>query len=312
MEKTVLDLSESTAPADARPAGSSIFGLIRMMLLDVGLPLLAYYGLHAVGVSDYRALLAGSVVAGLRVAFVALRNRRLDGFAAFLMSLFAVGLALSFVTGDARFMLAKDSVGTAVAGLIFLGTCVVGRPMMFYAAQRFSATTSEKRAWWNTKWQTSPGFRRGFRVMSVVWGVGLLVEAAVRIPLIYLLPIHVMVGLSTVLQVVAFTLLMVWGGWYGKRMRRSGRAAEAARSAGADEHLVSTGLELVVNVDHTGGDLGVGELGSQPLKAGVGHGRGHRDQREDPQLGAGDPDELENPRVVKGMVEAIGKGKQQM
>ncbi len=269
MEKTARDLSESTAPAvvtvdsaDARPSGPSTFGLIRMMLLDVGLPLIAYYGLHAVGVSDYRALLAGTVVAGLRVAFVALRSRRLDGFAAFLMAIFTVGIGLSFATGDARFMLAKDSVGTAVAGLVFLGTCAVGRPLMFHAAQRFSATTSEKRAWWNIKWQTSPGFRRGFRVMSVVWGAGLLVEAAVRIPLIYVLPIDVMVGLSTVLQVTAFTLLMMWSVWYGKRMRRSGLAAEADRSAGTDEHLVSTGLELVVNVDYPGGDLRVGEFGS--------------------------------------------------
>ncbi len=88
---------------------------------------------------------------------------------------------------------------------------------MFYAAQRFSATTSEKQAWWNTMWRTRPAFRRGFRV---VWGVGLLVEAAVRIPLIYVLPIQVMVGLSTVLQAAVFTLLIAWTMWYGKRMRR--------------------------------------------------------------------------------------------
>ncbi|HKS50309.1 MAG TPA: VC0807 family protein [Pseudonocardiaceae bacterium] len=210
---------EGTAPADpvaARPAR-----LLRMMLVEVGLPVLAYYGLHAAGVSDYRALLAATLVAGLRVAFVAVRNRRLDGFAAFLMVLFAVGLALSFVTGDARFLLAKDSIGTAVAGLIFLGTCVVGRPMTFYAAQRFAATTAEKRAWWNTRWQTTPAFRRGFRVMSVIWGVGLLLEAAVRIPLIYVLPIDIMVGLSTVLQVAALTLIMTWNVWYGRRMQRS-------------------------------------------------------------------------------------------
>ncbi|HEX5348532.1 MAG TPA: VC0807 family protein [Pseudonocardiaceae bacterium] len=136
------------------------------------------------------------------------------------MAVFTVGLALSFATGDARFMLAKDSVGTAVAGLIFLGTCVVGRPMTFYAAQRFSAT-SEKQTWWNIKWQTSPGFRRGFRVMSMVWGVGLLIEAAMRIPLIYVLPIHVMVGLSTVLQAAVFTLLIAWTMWYARPDRDS-------------------------------------------------------------------------------------------
>ncbi len=223
-------LSDAPAPTPApahpgkvalpSPAAPATAGLIRMMLLDVGLPLLAYYGLHAAGVSDYRALLAGTVVAGLRVAFVALRDRRLDAFAGFLMAMFAIGLALSFITGDARFMLAKDSVGTAAAGLIFLGTCAARRPMMFHAAQRFSAITSEKRAWWDTMWQTNPAFRRGFRMMSVVWGVGLLSEAAVRIALIYVLPIQVMVGLSTVLQIAVFTLLMTWAVAYGKRMRR--------------------------------------------------------------------------------------------
>jgi hypothetical protein len=195
------------------------------MLVEVGLPVLTYYGLHAVGISDYRALLAATVVAGLRLAFVALRNRKLDGFAAFMMAVFAVGLALSFVTGDARFMLAKDSVGTTIAGLIFLGTCVVGRPLSFYAAQRFAATAGRSQTWWNDKWQTSPAFRHGFRVMSLTWGVGLLVEAAVRIPLIYVLPIDLMVGLSTVLQLAAFALLITWNVWYARRMR--------ARSQGA-------------------------------------------------------------------------------
>lgn len=233
-ESSVLS-ADPVGPAPAAPAGSLKAKLIRTILLDVGLPLFAYYGLHAVGVSDYRALLAGTVVAGLRVAFVALRNRRLDGFAAFLMAVFAVGLALSFVTGDARFMLTKDSVGTAAAGLIFLGTCVIGRPMSFYAAQRFSATTTGAATWWNTMWETSPTFRRGFRVMSAVWGIGLLVEALVRIPLIYLLPINVMVGLSTVLQVAAFTLLIAWNIWYGKRMQRLGRtAATTAKLPSAD------------------------------------------------------------------------------
>ena len=220
------DTSATPAPADpvtsaeARSGSATTIMLIRTMLLDVGLPLLAYYGLHAAGVSDYRALLAGTVVAGLRVGTVALRERRLDGFAGFLMAMFAIGLALSFVTGDARFMLVKDSIGTAVAGSIFLGTCVVGRPMMFYAAQRFSGTTGVKQAWWQDMWQTNPAFRRGFRMMSAVWGLGLLIEAAVRIPLIYVLPIHVMVALSTMLQLAAFALLMMWSVWYGKRMRR--------------------------------------------------------------------------------------------
>jgi hypothetical protein len=221
-----LETTEPAAdPSRAQPAKPATAGLIRMILVEVGLPVLTYYGLHAIGISDYRALVAATVVAGLRLGFVALHHRKLDGFAAFMMTVFAVGLALSFVTGDARFMLAKDSAGTAIAGLIFLGTCIIGRPISFYAAQRFAGTTGRSQTWWNDRWQTSPAFRRGFRVMSLVWGVGLLIEAAVRILLIYVLPIDVMVGLSTVLQLAAFTLLITWNVWYGRRMR--------ARSQGA-------------------------------------------------------------------------------
>jgi hypothetical protein len=42
------------------------------------------------------------------VGWVALRDRRVDPFAMFLMVVFGAGLALTFVTGDARFMLPLD------------------------------------------------------------------------------------------------------------------------------------------------------------------------------------------------------------
>ena len=40
-----------------------------------------------------------------------------------------------------------------------------------------------------------------YTVSSAVWGTGLLVEAAVRVPLVYLLPISVMVGVSEAMMV---------------------------------------------------------------------------------------------------------------
>jgi hypothetical protein len=46
-----------------------------------------------------------------------------------------------------------------------------------------------------------------------------VVEAAVRIPLIYVSPIGIMVGLSMVLQIAALVLLITWNMWHGRRMR---------------------------------------------------------------------------------------------
>lgn len=214
--------SDETASAprpqdlDDRP---DVRGIATMLLWDVGLSLGAYYGARALGFSPYVALLAGTVAAGLRVGYVALRSRKLDGFAAFLLGVFGVGLGLSFVTGDARFLLVKDSFTTAVAGLIFLGTCVFGRPLVFYAAKRATSGNAEREAAWEERWASEPGVRRTFLMLSLGWGFGLLAEAVVRIPLVYLLSIDVMAGLSTVIQVAAFALLTVWTIAYIKRAR---------------------------------------------------------------------------------------------
>ena len=55
-------------------------------------------------------------------------------------------------------------------------------------------------------------------------GVGLLLEAIVRIPLIYLLPIDVMVGVSTAMMVTVIVGLAIWNGWYGARTGPKARA----------------------------------------------------------------------------------------
>lgn len=227
------DLSETpmeTEDAVPRPADTddadtdfqvpSLWAQVRPLLWDVGLPVAAYYIARAVGETPYISLLAGTVVAGLRVGYVALRDRRFDGFAAFLLAIFGVGLALTFVTGDARFLLAKDSLSTGVAAFIFLGTCVLGRPMCYYAARRMVARTPAKARRWESLWDSSSDFRHLFIVMTLVWGFGMLAEAVVRLPLVYLLPIDVMAGLSTAMQVAMFVLLSLWTTWYLRWVQR--------------------------------------------------------------------------------------------
>ncbi len=111
---------------------------------DVGLPLAAYYGLHALGAADWPALLAATAVAGLRIVWVAVRDRRLNAFATMMLVVFGIGLILSFVSGDARFLLLKDSITTAVVGLTFLVTSLRGTPLTLAAAQGFRPADRER------------------------------------------------------------------------------------------------------------------------------------------------------------------------
>jgi intracellular septation protein A len=204
------------SPSTAAPRWSMFLGLF----WDIGLSLVAYYGLRALGASPYVALLGGTVTAGLRIAYVWLRTRRFDGFAAFMLAEFGVGLGFALLTGDARFLVAKESFSTAIAGVIFLATCVYGRPMIWHAAARFQPAA---RAELDRLWRGSPGFRRTFRMLTIGWGAGMLAEAVARVVVAYTLPVDAAAGLSQLLRFGTMGLLVLWTLATVKR-RRAGRS----------------------------------------------------------------------------------------
>lgn len=182
--------------------------LIRGLAWDVGLPVLAYYVLHFLGASDWVALLASTVLAGLRVAWVAVRDRTLNLFATVMLIVFGLGLILTFVSGDPRFLLLKESFVTGAVGITFLITAVVGnRPLTLAAKQSWAPAEAAELA---REYETDADVRRGYQFTSIVWGAVLVLESAVRVPLMYLLPVDVMVGLSTAMLVAVFVGLSIW------------------------------------------------------------------------------------------------------
>lgn len=202
--------------------GIDVPSIVRGLAWDVGLPLLAYYALHLAGVSDWIALLAATGAAALRIVLVAVRDRALNLFATVMLLVFGIGLGLAFVSGDPRFLLLKASVVTGAVGMVFLITAARGRrPLTLAAEQSFSPSRTAELA---EEYRTDPDVRRGHRVSSTVWGIALLAEAAVRVPLIYLLPISVMVGLSTAMLIATIVGLVVWNARYVARAQ--GRAAQ--------------------------------------------------------------------------------------
>ena len=182
--------------------------MIRGLAWDVGIPVLAYYVLHLLGASDWVALLAATVLAGARVVWVAVRDRQLNAFAAVMLIVFGLGLALSFVTGDARYLLLVKSLTTGVVGLFFLGTVVLGRrPLTLAAQQAWQPDRYDELA---REYDSDPDVRRGHRVVCTVWGLGLLAEALLRVVIVLLLPISVAVGASSALLVLTIVGLMFW------------------------------------------------------------------------------------------------------
>lgn len=179
--------------------------LVPSLVRDIGLPTLAYYLLHWTGASDWTALLAGAGVSALLLIVEAVRARRFEVFSAFMLCVFTAGLIASLISGDARMLIVKDSFVTAAVGLAFGLSALAAKPLMYFAARKIHSEPAE----FDAMYQSMPALRRRFKMLSGMWGIGLVLEATVRVVLAYQLPVDTMVWLSNVLFFAVITLLMV-------------------------------------------------------------------------------------------------------
>jgi hypothetical protein len=186
---------------------SGVHVMVWTLLWDVGLPVIAYFVAQLLGMSTYASLLTGTVVSALRMGWIAFRERRLDVFATFLLILFGTGFVLSFVTGDVRFLLAKDCATSAAAGIVFLVSCLIKRPLAYQAAKRFAGRAGQAEF---LRTADTAVMRRRWYLVSLVWGVGLVTDSTLRIAAAYLLPLNLAVDVSQALLVASYTLLLGW------------------------------------------------------------------------------------------------------
>jgi hypothetical protein len=177
------------------------------LLWDAGIPVAGFYTLRLLGASDWVALLAATLFAGARVVWVAVRSRRITWFAAMMMLVFGVGLALAFVVGDPRLLLAKNSVTAALIGGAFLASLAMQRPLTLVAFQTWRPREAEALA---HSYDSDAAVRRVFRRGAWGWGIGMLAESVLRLPLVYLVPLDVAVGASTALMLAVIGGLTAW------------------------------------------------------------------------------------------------------
>ena len=180
----------------------SLRPLLLTVLLDVAPPLVAYYGLRAAGTSEYVALLSATVLSGLRVGYGVIRSRSLDPFALYLLLTFGLSLAVGLSTTDPKMILVGNTAVNGLGGLIFLGSCVIGTPLTQVVGDRFQ-----------TPGAPDPGdVRRRRRIhvqLSAMWGIGLLIEVAVRLVVIANVSVDVANGVNSAISLPVVGVLVL-------------------------------------------------------------------------------------------------------
>ena len=179
-------------------------------LFVVVAPVVLYYGSRSAGMSVYFALLAGAFVPGISSTVRLIKGGTFDGLALFVMTTMLMGVGIAVIAGSPRFLLATEAWVTAVGGAWFLVSARGRRPLAFLFARPLlegrRAFTSES---WHGLWERLPQFRRVWRISRVIWGVGLLADAGIRIVTAYSLPIDVVPAVTAALYPATFLVLQV-------------------------------------------------------------------------------------------------------
>jgi hypothetical protein len=208
--------------------------LAMIAVFDIGGPLAAYALLRSAGLTSVRALVLSGVFPALGVAVTFARARRLDAIGGLVLLGIAVGTILGLVTGSARLVLVEGSVPTAVFGLVCLGSLWSRRPLIFRFALEFMGAETAKGRDFDGRWKYE-GFRHAFRVITAVWGVGYLAEAAARIVIAETVSTGGALFISKALPFGVAGVLAAWTWVYGQSARRRGErmGAEAAAQEAA-------------------------------------------------------------------------------
>jgi hypothetical protein len=121
-----------------------------------------------------------------------------------------------------------------VIALVFLGSALIGKPLIYQLARASMMRKSEDEAQAFEALQVHAGFRRTMTVMTLVWGLGLLANVAVSVALVFALSIRTYLIVGPIVGYATMGALTLWTFLYGQRARRRGEARRAAeRSGGA-------------------------------------------------------------------------------
>lgn len=180
-----------TAPTMVKPlVQEQPTALRKQMFLNLAINLIApaavFYGLRALGVDQWWALLLGVLPPGIRAGYTVIKQRKIDTLAVFTLSILVLSVGMSFVSGSPRFLLAKDGWMTAAAGGWMLIT-LARVPFIFQVTRTFLTGAAAERA--ELKWRDSPTYRRVLRRITAMWGGALVIDAGVRVVLAYTVPV---------------------------------------------------------------------------------------------------------------------------
>jgi hypothetical protein len=216
-------------------------GLALELLVNGVLPFVIYT-LTDKQLGDVGALIASSVppIGWSIVQFV--RSRTVDAVSVLVVTGIALSLVALWGGGGAKFLQLRENLVTGVIGLIFLGSVAVGRPLIYYLARAGMRRQGQSGQLADFEGRRdSPLFKRTMRVMTLVWGLGLVARTALAAVLVFSVSIPTYLAIHPILGYATMGGLGGWTLFYARRQQALGRARRAAAEAEALQAATADG-----------------------------------------------------------------------
>jgi hypothetical protein len=204
--------------------------LILEVLVNGVLPYVIYT-LTDAKLGDVGALIASS---GPPIAWSLLefaRHRRVDAISLLVLAGIAFSLLALLGGGGAKFLQLRENLVTGAIGLVFLGSALIGRPMIYYLARAGMSRNPTAEGPDFEQIKNAPRFRRAMMTMTLVWAAVLIARTAVSVVLVFTLTIPDYLIAHPIVGYASMGGVGLWTAWYAGRQQRLGKAERAAREA---------------------------------------------------------------------------------
>lgn len=194
--------------------------IVMIMIFDVGGPLLMYVLLrNAAGLSTLLALVLSGILPAFGVAITAIQFRRLDIFGVMVLLGILMGSVLGLTTHSARLYLAEGSVPSLAFSIACLASLRTRQPLIYRIALEFLGTDTRKGLEVTDAWRY-PLFQRAFRTITIAWGVGYIIEAALRLVIAETTSTGIALVCSKVAPYGFAVVLTAWTLAYGEHRKK--------------------------------------------------------------------------------------------
>lgn len=185
------------------------------LLVNLALPWLVYHFAEPVW-GEYGALLASGVPPVLWSAGELAWHRRIDALSVIVLAGIALSISATLLGGDARLLLVRESLISGAIGVLFLGSLVTSKPLVYFLARATVAREGGDHAAFDDWWQDDSG-QQMIRVMTLGWGLGLVGEAALRTWLAWHWEPERFLAVAPIISYGAMGCLFLWTLWYRRR-----------------------------------------------------------------------------------------------